>query len=254
MNVIKRLLESIVIASKKIQYEFSEKPQKSRVVYNIPYYSQWESNNLVNEILTEKLKAQNDPKWKNSGAKTHEEYAIWSWSGCGMACLKMILKDRLKKDYPLVELGKMCMKYGGYKDNSAKYDTNKTINQGKAVPSGYFEGLFYKQFLNFIRREFSLEGIIIRPMVIGDILKAISNHRYVIVSVNASIRDANSIPPYKGGHLVLVTGFDLRKKLLYIHNPSGFYQESQENYPICFNDFNKFFSNRGIVISQNKNF
>lgn len=254
MNVIKKLLERIVIASKKTQYEFSEKPQKSRVVYNMPYYSQWESNNLVNEILTEKLKAQNDPKWRGSGAKTTEEYAIWSWSGCGMACLKMILKDRLNKNYPLVELGKMCMKYGGYKDNSSKYNTQQLLDQGKAVPSNYFEGLFYEPFLNFIRKEFDLHGRIVKPMIIEDIIKALTDKDYVIASVNASIRDANSTPKRKGGHLVLVTGFDLRKKLLYIHNPSGLYKESQENYPISFNDFNKFFSNRGIVISQNKNF
>lgn len=203
---------------------------------------------MVDGILSEKIKAQGDPLWKRSGAKTREEYTIWSWSICGMACLKMILIDKYKKNYALVELGKKCLEYGGYKDNSSKYDTAQLLEEGKSIPSSYLDGLFYESFLRFIKKEFGLNGKIIRPMIIGDIIKSLSNQDYVIASVNSSIRNPKLKPKFKGGHLVLVTGYDLNQRLLYIHNPSGFYNKPQEHFPIGFEDFEKFFAYRGVVI------
>ncbi|MFZ1250289.1 MAG: hypothetical protein WAR37_02480 [Candidatus Microsaccharimonas sp.] len=57
-------------------------------------------------------------------------------------------------------------------------------------------------------------------------------------------------PNKKGGHLVLVLGYDLDKRLLYLYNPSGFETYTQEYASISFKDFKKFFGGRGIVINQ----
>jgi hypothetical protein len=160
----------------------------------------------------------------------------------------MILAHRFKKIYPLAELGKKCMKYGGYTDNSSKFDTQKLLSHGKPIPSDYLGGLFYEPFLRFIENEFKLKGKIVKPLIVSDIVKAIADKNYVIASVNSSIRNPSLTPKSKGGHLILVTGYDLNKKLLYIHNPSGLFNKSQEHFPVSFNDFEKFFAYRGVVI------
>src|SRR3989338_258315 len=79
-------------------------PKKEFVVYkNVPYFSQWESKDLVNDIINKKISAKDDPLWKKSGAKNKKEYELWSWNGCGMACFKMILAYKFKKEIPVVD-------------------------------------------------------------------------------------------------------------------------------------------------------
>lgn len=78
----------------------------------VPYFSQWESRGLVKQIITGKIDGKDDPKWRESGAESREEYDEWSWNGCGMACLKMILASAQNKTIPLAALGKMSLRYG----------------------------------------------------------------------------------------------------------------------------------------------
>ncbi|MBI2017412.1 C39 family peptidase [Candidatus Daviesbacteria bacterium] len=218
-------------------------PTEPNVIYkDFPYYSQWVLPELVDKILSHKIAAREDKKWKSFGARNPEEYLHVSWNGCGMACLQMILKHKLKKNIPLVKLFKSCMEYGGYKINSEEYK--------KGNPRNSVEGLFYKPFVKFLHQEFDLSAAIISPMVIEDIIQALENGKYVIVSVNPDIRTPQLKPEQVGGHLVIVTGFDWNKRVLYIHNPSGFYQvkNSQQYAPVRFKDFEKFFAYRGIVI------
>lgn len=47
----------------------------------------------------------------------------------------------------------------------------------------------------------------------------------------------------------LATGYDLDKKLLYINNPSGHKTETQDHAKVSFDDFEKFFAHKGIVIA-----
>lgn len=209
------------------------KPRQSSYLNNsLPYHSQWESKELVDEILHGTIHAKEDPLWKNSQASSKEEYEHFSWNICGMACLKMILTSKFSKNYATVTLAKKCSEYGGYKNN----------------PDGSMDGLFYEPFLKFITNEFGLRGKIIKPMIIGDILNALQKEEYVIVSVNPNIRNPSINPKTKGGHLVLVSGYNFDKQLLYIHNPSGFYNKSQKHFPISFTDFEKFFAHRGVLV------
>lgn len=200
---------------------------------SIKYFSQWESPLLVTKILRKEINAKKDPEWKNSGALSKEEYELWSWNICGIACLKMILTHIFKKDFKSIKLAKECAEYGGYVLN------NNTI-----------KGLYYAPFCEYLGKVFKLKSSFIdKEMSFEDIYNAINSGKFVIVSVSPKIRNKETKDiGEKGGHLVLVTKVDKNKEEIYIHNPSGFSLVSQENYCLTENEFKKFFANRGIII------
>src|SRR3972149_7529666 len=75
------------------------------IIKNVPYYSQWESPALVRKIIRDEVSPQEDPLWKRSGAKSPQEYELWSSNMCGMAFLKKIIRDKLDKGFPLITPG-----------------------------------------------------------------------------------------------------------------------------------------------------
>lgn len=198
---------------------------------NVPYYSQWESPELISRIVSGEVSIKEDPKWKSSGASNLNEYELWSRNACGMACLKMILAHKLGKVLPIVNLCKKCMSYGGY------------IKGGKSI-----DGLLYKPFINFIHKEFGLKGRIPSSLSIQDIINELKKGNYVIASVSREIRNPYSKPVKQGGHLVLVLGFDSNKETLSLHNPSGNKISTQDYAVISYKNFRKFFSRRGLII------
>lgn len=198
----------------------------------VAYFSQWESRELAGEFLKKTKQVEDDPKWQQSGAKTRQEYSDWSWAGCGMACLKMILAHSQEKVVPLVALGKQCAEYGGY-----RYPLDKS------------PGLFYKPFVRFVSQEYDLSARALSTLTLHEIIDALAQQGYVMASVNPSIRDQDSTPPNKTGHLILIIGYDLAKKVLYFHNPSGIDKASQEYIEISFDNFKKFFGNQGIILN-----
>ncbi|RJQ27245.1 hypothetical protein C4577_01695 [Candidatus Parcubacteria bacterium] len=235
MKLLKRFLITLIILYKNFLY-FITKPQQRRLVYkNVPHYSQWESKELIGSIIQGKISAEDDPKWKNSGAKTKLDYLNWSWNACGIACLQMILAYKFQKKTPLVKLCEQSLVYGCFKLNS------------KAFNSGDYErslgGLFYKPFLKFIKEEFGLNGAIMSPMVLGDILNSLNRKYLVMASVGGPLYGGN------GGHLVLITGYDLTGKVLNINDPSVFFKDSKRNNEVKFENFLKQFSYRGLSIS-----
>lgn len=237
-----RIVFYIRILLKKIKYSFTFPRNKKFLHKGVTYYSQFESKELVGDFLSGLKDVTSDPLWKQSGAKTKEEYSIWSWNGCGMSCLKMILKYKTKTVWPLVELGKRCLKYDGYRVNEQAKYANDFKN--------YYDGLFYRPFLQFVTKEFGLNAEVRSPLVIKEIIIELDKGNFVITSVSPAIRDINSERNDRG-HLVLVLGYDLDKKLLYFHNPSGLPGKSQEYVKISFKDFEKFFNHRGIIIDTN---
>jgi hypothetical protein len=215
----------------------SERLPSKYIIHEMPYYAQWESPELVDSILQRMISAKADPKWINSGAATAEEYEYWSWNTCGMSCLKSILKYTHGLDFPTIQLARRCAAFGGYKQNQND-----------------IEGLYYQPFVDFIKADFNLDARVSSNLTISDIISEIANQNFVIVSVHPSIRDPHTIPMRKGGHLVLVTGYNLEDQsgALYVHDPSGYYLKSQQYALISLGDFNKFFANRGIIIDNPK--
>lgn len=213
------------------EFRYKNKPMPRRFMHeNVPYFSQWESPELVEQILAKKIDAKDDPNWKKSGASTEAEYEEWSWAACGMACTKMILAYEGKK-IPLVELGKKCAEYGGYQ-----------------FPLKSSPGLLYKPYLAFAKKEFGWDARIISNTPLTQLFYELSKGNFVIASVSPMIRDPASMPKSKGGHLVLLLGYDLDKNEVYFHNPSGAMRETRAHAAVSFIDFEKFFSGRGISI------
>jgi hypothetical protein len=200
---------------------------------DIPYYSQWESPELVTDILQKKIKASEDPNWKNSGAETPEEYEFWSWNICGMACLKSILDFTFKEKLKTINLAKDCAEYGGYK-----------------IEGNRIEGLYYKPFCKYVGEKFNLKASFFgQDLTIPIVEKGLTENSFFILSVNKLIRNfRDREPAKKGGHLVLVTGIDPKSRYIYIHNPSGYSGISQIHYKVPYTEFLKFFAKRGIII------
>ena len=227
---MKRLLFIIRILHKQFLHR-NFRPKKSRVYIPLPYFSQFESRELISDILAKKLLAQDDPKWQKSGATSKKEYALWSRNACGMACLKMILAYKIKKQIPIVTLGKRCKEFGGYK--------------GKKL-----EGLFYAPFLKFVKNDFGLDGRIISPIIVPDIFTALDKGNLVIASVSPHIDTPNASANHNGGHLVPVIGYDTHKKTLTYHDPSGAAKETQENVTVSVKHFQNFFAYKGVIIDN----
>ena len=148
-----------------------------------------------------------------------------------MACTKMLLAYRTGEVVPLVKLGKKCAEYGGY-----------------TMPLLESAGLYYKPYLTFVKEELGWNAYVAQGMLLKEIMEELSKGNYIITSVNPKIRYPDSRPETKGGHLVLLLGYDRVKQELYLHNPSGISKNTQEYAAVSFKDFKKFFSGRGIVI------
>ena len=56
-----------------------------------PFFGQWESADLIAEILSGTIKAAEDPLWPRSGAGSAAEDEAWADHLCGVACLRMAL-------------------------------------------------------------------------------------------------------------------------------------------------------------------
>ena len=212
-----------------------ETPSKF-ILEQTPYYSQFASANLVGPIVNKEIPTSEDPLWHESGATTIEEYEFWAWNLCGMACLKSVLDSEGILSKTLIELAKQCVTYGGYR-----------------LLDDDVDGLFYREFVDFVLTEYGIRGDVIKSLTVERIVAEISKENFVIASVHPSIRDPRSTPPRKGGHLVLLLGYDLSEseELLILHDPSGYYGISQEFTTISVKDFEKFFAGRGVVLYKN---
>lgn len=148
-----------------------------------------------------------------------------------MACTKMLLAHQFGTVIPLIELGKKCAEYGGY-----------------TLPVEKSQGLVHIPYTKFLSKEFGLEASTVFPLLPREIMHKLSKGSYVIASVSPDIRNVHSHPKHKGGHLILLLGYDLEKQEFYFHNPSGDSKDTQQYAAVSFSDFKKFFSGRGIVV------
>ncbi len=229
--LLRRLKQGAALAAKNTQHTLAPKNVPRKLFVATPYYSQWESPEMVSDLMQGKRRAEDDPKWRESGAKTEKEYALWSWSCCGMACLKMVLARRTGGIHPIISLAHEVEKYGGYR-----------------ASEDFIDGLYYKPLCTYLQEKHQLSARPVPALPIHEIISALAKGEDVILSVVATIRFPESQPPSRGGHLVLVVGYDLDKEELYIHNPSGFYGETQEAAPITFKQLKKFFDYKGVII------
>lgn len=107
---------------------------------------------------------------------------------------------------------------------------------------------FVQPYIAYVDKELGWKARIAQGVTFQELMHEISKGNYVIASVSPHIRHPESRPKLKGGHLVLMVGYDKARQEFYLHNPSGISKETQEYAAVKFNDFKKFFSGRGIVV------
>ncbi|NGQ93599.1 hypothetical protein G3578_00205 [Brevibacillus sp. SYP-B805] len=198
----------------------------------VPYFSQWESRQLVPDFLSGKLHPADDPLWYLSGASDRDEYAQWSFHICGMACLKMLLAHWQHRIIPTIDLMKQCRDYGGY-----------VVSE-----DGTIKGLYYRPFVSFIGDKFGLQAEVKEHTPIEEIVELLDQGHVYIASVHPSIRTPEVTPPKQGGHLVYVFGWNAQRQEVVFHNPSGHTPASQENVHLSLEVFARFYAKRGILI------
>lgn len=217
-----------------LPYRFKKLPASAEI--NVPYYSQFMSANLAEDYIQGRTSLRADPNWRQSGADNPEEYERWAWNDCGIACLKMVLaaRDERMNSVGMVNLAKEAEKYSVFKV------------QGENVSP-----LHYAEFCVFVREKYGLNACPISALSVRRIKEELSKGNFVITSVHPNIRNPDSIPPKRGGHLVLAVGYDDERGGFYIHNPSGYQSNSSQNRAfISYDKFRKFFAYRGVVIQR----
>jgi hypothetical protein len=202
------------------------------VKHEVPYFSQWETPDMTLAVVAEGAQAAllRDPLWKNSGARTVQDYARWAGNLCGMACLKMVLAARAGLMVPIMDLAMGCKDYGGYVEET----------------DGKIKGLIYAPFVPFVSDSFGLNAKVITGISVADIADILTQSEFFIASVHHSIRWPDTEPPSKGGHLVLVTAVNAGS--IRFHNPSGHEDATRENVELPLEVFERFFAGRGIAI------
>ncbi|GGR51231.1 C39 family peptidase [Streptomyces netropsis] len=201
------------------------------VVHPVPYYAQWESTDLVPDIIGGTVRAADDPLWQKSGADSPEEYAFWSWRVCGMACLRMALDYWRDTAPPTVSLATECAEAGGYVRHADRVD-----------------GLIYAPFAAYARQRWGLHATSRPELTAEEVRDEITAGRLVMLSVHPSIRTLAPAPPQRGGHLVL--GVGVTDDALVIHNPSGFPGHSQQFAHVPWGDLERFYAGRGVVLGH----
>ncbi|MFG2822670.1 C39 family peptidase [Kitasatospora sp. NPDC048365] len=200
------------------------------MTHQVPYYSQWESPELVPDILDGTVRAADDPLWERSGAPSEEEYEYWSWRLCGMACLRMALDYWWGVAPAAVRLAEECVAAGAYVRH----------------PDGRLDGLIHAPFATYVRERWGLQAEARGPLTAAEVRAEVTGGRLVMLSVHPSIRTLDPAPPRQGGHLVLAVGAG--EDELLIHNPSGFPDGSQQFAAVPWADLERFYAGRGIVL------
>lgn len=218
-----------------IQYELRAQSSclPNVIDYPVPYVCQYARTEDVERFVKGELSAVDDPYWHLTSARSPEEYARWVRSMCGMAVTKMIIKYFKNKNVLLVPLAEDARVHGVYPDKP-----------GGVCP------MRYREFSTWITK-YGLRAEIYPRLSIRGIQYAIAKKKLPIVSVNPNIRGyAKSPPNQKGGHLVLVTGYDVAHRVLFLNNPSGFLSlNTQKRHKITENEFRRYYAGRGILVS-----
>lgn len=206
--------------------------QRDYIENTVPYVSQFAHQEYAEKILKDKANKTSDPNWKDTGAESPEEYAKWVLTMCGMACTSMALQHLKNRKEGIVVLAKDAKTHGVYKEQNSELSS-----------------MHYKEFADWIKN-YGIEAKIYTRLGVRGLQKLLSDGNVVIVSVNPNIRGYETADTtQRGGHLVLVTGYNKINNTMTLHNPSGFVsQNTQENHTIPVSKFLKYYAGRGIAL------
>jgi hypothetical protein len=200
---------------------------------DIPYRSQHASPPPAGETAARRWVAADDPRWRESGAADREEYVRWARSGCGMACLQMILAARGDQAVPaLAELGRRAITYGAY----------------DARPARGFGPLIYAGFVDFVAAEFDLSARVAAPLELDALASRVAADEVVLASVSNEIRALPPQPARRGGHLVLVFDASSDGRRLRFHDPAGDGPHNTSGVWLDLAVFERFYAGRGVAV------
>jgi hypothetical protein len=207
---------------------------QSSVAYRVPYVCQFAHPEHAELSLKNKLEPKDDTCWAETGASSPERYAEWAFTMCGMASVSMAIEyfsGQAKKPVSLAE--------DALKDDVYHTESDGTISSMK-----------YREFKTWVLK-YNIDAKIVSKLSVRGIQYALSNGKLVIVSVNPNIRQyETAFVGRKGGHLVLVTGYDREFGTISINNPSGFVSSNtQISHTMRIDEFKKYYAGRGIVLS-----
>jgi hypothetical protein len=209
----------------------------------LPYYPQFASPELIYSYIHEDFDGRDDPRWRDYGTEDIEEYLFWCSRACGIACFKMSLEalTTLPRLPTMIQLIRQGVALGGYIVHN---------EQGALVDLGWF----YQPLVN-LGENYGLHGHVCKTFTIDEICSYLATGSLVIASVSPEIgeRDTDTPITKRGGHLVLVHGFEWSQqgcKAFLVHNPSGRFPELQANAVIPVNLFSEAFAGRGLVFKS----
>ena len=210
--------------------------QRFEMPFDVPYYSQFSSPELVLPIIRGDIKAEDDPRWSEFGAETKETYAHWSRKACGIASLKMAIEALGGPKLRMMEWIEEALSINGFLPRDK-------VAPGK--PSGWIHAALVK-----LACLHGLDGELLAPASLEQIAENIAQSKVVIASVSHELGERFKIS-INSGHLVLVHGYSVVGKnieALLINNPSGRYEELRQNCWIPARRFASGFSGRVIAL------
>ncbi len=208
---------------------------KPKVEHDLPFVCQFAHPEHAELSLKRELNPKDDKHWSDTGASSPERYAEWAFTMCGMASTSMALGHFKGETKMPVELAEDALSHGVYHEEK----------------DGTLSSMQYREFADWVKKH-GLTATALSRLTIRGIQFALSSEKLVIVSVNPNIREYETAPcDQKGGHLVVVTGYDVNEKTISINNPSGFVSNNtQINHRIPLDTFCKHYAGRGIVLSN----
>jgi hypothetical protein len=108
------------------------------------------------------------------------------------------------------------------------------------------DGLLYAPFAAWIAPAFGIKATVHPDLPQPEVAQHIHDGGLAMLSVHPWIRWPDRNPPQTGGHLVLATGAG--DAGMWVHNPSGLPDHSQENAFIAWDDLGRFYAGRGMLI------
>lgn len=232
MRIISKLEQEI----RNVLYEVRARTASIplRVVYEVPYVCQFALPEHAELSLKKQLLPVDDEFWQNTGAASPERYAQWAFTMCGMACTCMALEYFKGVKVKVAELAEDALRGGVYTEGPSEISNMR-----------------YAEFAEWIKGK-GIEATVYTRLSLAGIRYALSEGKLVVVSVNPNIRGYDTAPTtQKGGHLVLVVGYDTEKDTITINNPSGFVStDTQIKHTLKVEEFMRYYACRGILLAS----